>query len=554
MAGTRRVHALAASADCEVEFTEAEVDPTRARHFRGNRNRPVGFSYQDVSERPIQGIFLRATCCCVPSYFQSDPRFCFDISIYLSQPRYILPKMIKTESSEFKIEAPGMESSDLENSSDSSDARETPRHEGDTSPTDNEFGPAPDGGLRAWLVAAGGASVFFCCLGFANSFGTFAQYYATHQLPHRSPDDIAWIGSLNGYLQMAMGLLSGPAFDKYGAKTLQEDDLLINVLIPNQVIRISTILYVASMMILSLCKEYWHFMLVQAVLMGTLQGFIQIPAFAAVSHYFDKKRAAALGIVVAGSSVGGVVIPIAVARMLNGPSALGYGWTVRVVGFLVLPILLFAGAVLVPRLPPRTTSFWLGAALRDVRYLLVIAAFFFASIGMFVPLFYLPTYAVARGVEPTMAGYLLAILNATSTFGRVIPGVLADKYGRLNALVMGCIGTGIIVFCFNAARTEAALIVYSVFVGFFSGSITSAGSAAISICCPDPRNMGTYMGMGLALGSVGLLIGPPIGGALVRTYGGYFEFSMFGGAVCTFGGLVALYCKVWTPQGIMGKV
>lgn len=307
------------------------------------------------------------------------------------------------------------------------------------------------------------------------------------------------------------------------------------------------------MMVLSLCKEYWQFMLVQAVIMGTLQGFMQIPAFAAVSHYFDKKRAAALGIVVAGSSVGGVVIPIAVARMLNA-SALGFGWTVRVIGFLVLPILLFACAVLVPRLPPRKTRLWRAGALRDARFLLVVAAFFFASIGMFTPLFYLPTYAVTRGVEATMAGYLLAILNAASTFGRVIPGVLADRYGRINALLTGCFGTGIIIFCFSAAKTEAALIVYAVFVGFFSGSITSAGSAAISICCPNPRDMGTYMGMGLAIGSLGLLIGPPIGGTLVRSYGGYVEFSMFGGAVCIFGGFVALSFKLLTPEGLLGKV
>ncbi|KAK7970081.1 hypothetical protein PG988_009154 [Apiospora saccharicola] len=48
---------------------------------------------------------------------------------------------------------------------------------------DEEYGAAPDGGLKAWLVAAGGASVFFCCLGFAKSFGTFSQYYATYQPP-----------------------------------------------------------------------------------------------------------------------------------------------------------------------------------------------------------------------------------------------------------------------------------------------------------------------------------------------------------------------------------
>ena len=43
-------------------------------------------------------------------------------------------------------------------------------------PDTGAFPPAPDGGRRAWLVAAGSASIFFSCLGFMNSIGVFRQY------------------------------------------------------------------------------------------------------------------------------------------------------------------------------------------------------------------------------------------------------------------------------------------------------------------------------------------------------------------------------------------
>jgi hypothetical protein len=46
---------------------------------------------------------------------------------------------------------------------------------------------APDGGARAWLVAAGGSSIFFACLGFSDAFGAFEEYYLTHQLSGQSP-------------------------------------------------------------------------------------------------------------------------------------------------------------------------------------------------------------------------------------------------------------------------------------------------------------------------------------------------------------------------------
>lgn len=76
---------------------------------------------------------------------------------------------------------------------------------------------APDGGLQAWLVVSGGFSILFCGLGFANSFGAFEQYYLSHQLHDRSPDDIAWIGSIAAFLQFAVGAVAGPLFDRFGA-------------------------------------------------------------------------------------------------------------------------------------------------------------------------------------------------------------------------------------------------------------------------------------------------------------------------------------------------
>jgi hypothetical protein len=44
------------------------------------------------------------------------------------------------------------------------------------------FGPAPDGGLKAWLNATGAFCIFFCCLGFTSCFGVLQEYYSTHQV------------------------------------------------------------------------------------------------------------------------------------------------------------------------------------------------------------------------------------------------------------------------------------------------------------------------------------------------------------------------------------
>ena len=75
----------------------------------------------------------------------------------------------------------------------------------------------PEGGLRAWLVAAGAGGILFSTLGYSNSFGVFQAYYTTHQLHDVGPDDIAWIGGTQGFLTLGAGAIGGPLFDRYGA-------------------------------------------------------------------------------------------------------------------------------------------------------------------------------------------------------------------------------------------------------------------------------------------------------------------------------------------------
>ncbi|KAL3462229.1 major facilitator superfamily domain-containing protein [Aspergillus heterothallicus] len=406
---------------------------------------------------------------------------------------------------------------------------------------EDEFGPAPDGGLKAWLVAAGAACTIFSTLGFANSFGVLQEYYAAHQLRGESADRIAWIGSLSAFLQFAAGAIGGPLFDRYGAwvSIPSPPKYLGHALtVIMQVIRPAAVAYIFALMMTSLCHAYWQFMLAQGVLVGITTGLLQFPAMAAVSQFFDKKRAAALGLAVSGSSIGGIVFPIALSKMLNS-SSLGFGWSIRIIAFIMILPMIFSCLTVAARLPPRTTTMFVGAAFKNPLYVMVNVAFFFMLLGMFTPLFFIPTYAVSRGIDATLASYLVAIVNGASTFGRIIPGILADKFGRLNAFGIGGLVTGIIICCMNEATTTAGLVVYSVVFGFWSGTIISGGSAAITLCVRRPQEFGTYLGMGIAGCGCAVLIGPPVSGVLVDRYGGFFELAVFSGVMCVVGGVVA---------------
>lgn len=306
-------------------------------------------------------------------------------------------------------------------------------------------------------------------------------------------------------------------------------------------------------MMTSLCKEYYQFILAQGILTGISCGLLMVPSMSALTQYFNARRGAAMGVSMVGSSIGAVVFPIILSSLLTDTD-LDFGWSFRIGGFVMLPPLLFAAFAVRSRLPPRKSDFFLPRAFLKPTYSLLVAGAFFLLTGFFVPLVYLPTYAVAKGMNESLASYLVAMINGASIPGRIIPGILGDKFGRFNLLVAAGIGTGILGFCWIKATSTAGIIVLSIAFGFTSGAIISGASIVMTQCTDDPKEVGTYMGQGIAVGSASVLVGLPAAGAFLRTYGEFDEISVFCGAMTMAGVLLTIGAKATTKEGVLGRI
>ncbi|KAL8376927.1 hypothetical protein RB595_007855 [Gaeumannomyces hyphopodioides] len=322
------------------------------------------------------------------------------------------------------------------------------------------------------------------------------------------------------------------------------------------VIRPAAIAYLASVMLTSVCTAYWHFVLAQGVLSGVSNGLLMFPAMAAVPQHFDRRRGAAMGLAIAGSSLGAVVFPVVLARLLLAPGAgVGFGWAVRVCGFVMVPVLAFAAATVRARLPPRASRFFLWSAFARPLYALLVAGTAALFFGMFVPLFYLPSYAVREaGMDEATALYLVAAVNGASLPGRIIPGILGDRFGRINTLMVAGAATSVLIFCWPSATTPAGVIAFACVFGFVSGALVSGGSVVFTLCPDSPKDIGTYMGMGIAVASLAVLVGPPVSGVILERYGGFREVSILSGVSCMLGAVLCLVAKVQTPQGARGRI
>jgi MFS family permease len=306
-------------------------------------------------------------------------------------------------------------------------------------------------------------------------------------------------------------------------------------------------------MMTSLCREFYQFLLAQGILTGLAAGLLTIPFMSALAQHFSARRSAAMGIAMAGSSVGAIVFPLVLSSLLND-TALGFAWTFRIGGFLMLPPLIFALFTVSSRLPPRRSNFFLPSAFAKPTYSLLVATSFFLLVGMFIPLVYLPAYAVQNGMSEVFASHLVAIINGASIPGRIVPGILGDRYGRINLLFIAGLATSILAFCWPEATSGAGIIVLAVFFGLASGTIISGGSVVLAQCAGSPAEVGTYMGQGFAAASASVLVALPVAGVFLRTYGGYREISLFSGAMALMGAVMAAAAKGTTAEGLLGNV
>ncbi|PPR07866.1 hypothetical protein CVT24_005603 [Panaeolus cyanescens] len=378
---------------------------------------------------------------------------------------------------------------------------------------DNESQPVgpgdfPEGGLRAWLTVLGGTIVTFCTFGVVQSFGVYQDYYTRNTLQSLSASKISLIGSMQVFLVFAIGLPAGRWFDMgYFHHCLLS----------------GTAIYTFSVFMLSLVKphHYYQNLLAQGVGMGLGMGLMFLPSLTITSHYFRRKRSMAMGLVVAGSSIGGVVYPILLNNVFSRSS--GFGWGVRAVGFMDLGLLIIANLIMKTRLPPKKKMQGEGATFRkvltDVPYLIYMLGGFLVFWGVFVPFFYLQLYAALHGVNPTITKYSITIMNVASIFGRTVPNIAADFMGPLNVIIPSTFISACLIFAMFGAVNVTGVICFGIFYGFFSGGMVSivAPCAGSFVTHADLSDLGIRISMLSFALSLALLTGNPIAGALLTS-------------------------------------
>jgi MFS family permease len=341
---------------------------------------------------------------------------------------------------------------------------------------------------------------------------------------------------------LSQGPIVGVLYDNYGPRWL-----LIG----------GSFLHVFGVMMTSLGTEYYQILLAQGVCsaLGVSAIFqpctslrhlscslLTPPAVNCAGTWFNRKRGAALGIAFTGSSIGGVLFPIVVSRLIP---QVGFGWTMRTCAFLVLFLLIIANFTIRPYYPPRphtVTGAELIKPLTEIPFLLLLVGFCIFSFGFYIPLNYLPLQALSAGMGSDMVQYLIPILNAGSLFGRLLSGFLGDKLGRYNIFIVVCNMTGILILAlWIPYNTNAILIAFAALFGLFSGAYASLITPMVMQISPLAET-GFRTGIVLFVASIAGLTTNPINGAILA-HSGWVGPKIFAGIFCLAGTMFVLVAR-----------
>lgn len=394
----------------------------------------------------------------------------------------------------------------------------------------------PDGGMRAWLIVLGTMCCTFSTFGFVNAWGVFQSYYETDILRDSSSSQIAWIGSVQYALVFLPGQITGRMFD------------LGYLRIP---FLLGTILLVVATFLVAECHTYWQFLVCQGFTVGLACGICFGPTLSVIGHWFKRRRGIALGLTAAGSSIGGTIFPIA-ARNLIG--LVGFPWTMRIMGFILLFMLGISNIVLARRLPPKNVpgGIFNLRAFKLPAFTIYCFANAVAFLGVYTVLTFIDISAIAIGISPDFSFYLVSLANAGSGVGRIVTGLMADKFGPINVITPMTIGVAMMTFAWPYAQTKSSLIAVSVIYGFTSSAYVSAFNMplySMGLIEDVGRRMGTVM----VFAALGAVAGPPISGAIDASTGSTKAVSYYAGSTVLLAVILMLITRHLILKKFLGK-
>ena len=164
----------------------------------------------------------------------------------------------------------------------------------------------------------------------------------------------------------------------------------------------------------------------------------------------------------------------------------------------------------------------------------ITLATFFATFGETIPQSFQPLFIASLGVTPAFIALIYNIRNVVQTLLRLIAGTFSDSIGRKNMMLFGVALFAITPIIYSIAQTPV-LPVLAMFVSGLALSIYFPPSEAYASSLFPPEKTGEAMGRYHLSWAVSAVIGPALGGYIVRFFPDYRPIFAVSGVIAAIG-------------------
>ncbi len=358
-----------------------------------------------------------------------------------------------------------------------------------------------------WVLAA-------ATIGLAFGYSNIAwQGFGLFVIPLREAhgwtiSEISFAFTILALVVVAASPLAGLALDRFGVR---------RVVLP------SIVLFGLSFAMLGVVEgRLWQFYLTYALIAAMGCGTLPASYARAVVGWFDKRRGLALGVMLAGISAGGLVVPAFVEMMLEATDLRA---TYFAVAFLIIAVALPVAVLFLREHPnhrPHGTlvKLPLGILWREPRFLKLAAGFLLLGVYNAGVATHLVSIMASRGVSSYLAALSMSIVAAGIGLGRIGAGWMLDRFHAPYVIFGFTVAPVVGLLLLAMGVTGGLALSCAALLGIGLGAEIDFMSYLVSRYFPT-RNYGQVTSLIYSSHLVGAAFGAPMVAFSIEKFGSY---------------------------------
>lgn len=298
---------------------------------------------------------------------------------------------------------------------------------------------------------------------------------------------------------------------------------------PRIVVLAGSLLLTTGLALASLATSLVAFQLLFGVVVGFSAAAIFAPMMACVTGWFDTRRSLAVSLVSAGMGMAPMTMSPLAAWLVQS-----HDWrtSLQIIAALVASIMV--PMALLVRRPPALAqaasvaatdaahepTLSVGRAMRSAPFLILVLTSFLSCATHSGPIFHTVSYAVTCGIPLMAAVSIYSLEGLAGMGGRLVFGLLGDRFGAARVLVLALLGQAIVVLGYVYARELGSFYTVAALFGFTYAGVMPLFAVIARENFPL-RMMGTVIGGTTMASSLGMALGPVLGGLIYDTFSSY---------------------------------